>query len=190
LFQLKQEKLSPALTLHGMITKSRLAVNKASLKSITTAFNATLQTCLTQLNKDADHAQPITYSTTRPNNATAEFHANFQGNSALITFANAQLIKRELNEFGMSQTRPATVHQTFLSGTVNIALLVQLEQNSIQKNTNAITAQRDSKEITQAMLVFQVFDSEIYRFIVLFRFRVIFKKRFVVGAKINLNVEC
>lgn len=90
----------------------------------------------------------------------------------------------------MSQTRPATVHQTFLSGTVNIALLVQLEQNSIQKNTNAITAQRDSKEITQAMLVFQVFDSEIYRFIVLFRFRVIFKKRFVVGAKINLNVEC
>jgi hypothetical protein len=177
LFQLKQEKLSRALILHGMITKSSLVVNKASLKSITTVLNATLQTSLTQLSKDADHAQPITYTTTPPKHATAEFHVNFQGNLALITFANAQPIKRELEEFGMSQIRPATVHQTFLSGTANIALLVQLELNSIQRNTNAITALKDSKEITQAMLVYQVFDREIYRFIVLFIFRVIFHKK-------------
>ncbi len=149
-----------------MITKSSLAVNKASLKSITTVLNVTLQTSLTQLIKDASHAHSITYTTTPPNNATAEFHVNFQGNLALITFANVQLIKRELKEFGMSQIRPATVHQTFLSGTANIALLVQLELNSIQRNTNAITALKDSKEITQVMLVFQVFDQEIYRFIV------------------------
>ena len=160
-----------------MITKSSLAVNKASLKSITTVLNATLLTSLTQLSEDADHAQTITYTTTSPKHATAEFHVNFQDNSALITFANAQWIKRELKEFGMSQTEHATVHQTFLSGTANIALLVQLELNSIQRNTNAITALKDSKEITQVMLVFQVFDQEIYRFIVLFIFRVIFDKK-------------
>jgi hypothetical protein len=100
---------------------------------------------------------------------------NSQDNSPLITFANAQLIKREIRRSGTNKTRPATAHQTCRSGTVNIAFPVQLEPNSILRNTNATTAQMDSSEITAAMLVFQDFDLEIYRFIVLFMVLVFFQ---------------
>jgi hypothetical protein len=47
-----------------MITKSKLVAHKDSLKLLTTAFNALLQTSSMPLTKDADPVQLITYSTT------------------------------------------------------------------------------------------------------------------------------
>jgi hypothetical protein len=120
--------------------------------------NVTHQTFSIQSIKDADRVQLITFTTMRPNNVTAESHANSQDNSTLTTSANAQPIKREPEETGTNQTRLAIAHQTSHSGTVNIALLVQLEPNSIQKNINVITAQTDSSEILPVTPVFQDFD--------------------------------
>jgi hypothetical protein len=50
---------------------------------------------------------------------------------------------------------------------VNTVSLAQQEQNSIQRKSNATTAQMDSKEISPAMLAFQDFDDQVYTFIVI-----------------------
>jgi hypothetical protein len=50
---------------------------------------------------------------------------------------------------------------------VNTVSLAQQEQNSIQRKSNATTAQMDSEEIPTAMLVFQDFDDQVYTFIVI-----------------------
>jgi hypothetical protein len=71
---------------------------------------------------------------------------------------NAQLIKKDPEEFIANQTEPATVHQTNHSGTENIVLSAQLELNSIQRKSNAITAQKVSSETTTVTPVFQDFD--------------------------------
>ena len=168
LHQPNPEEPSQPQTPAGTITRSRPAAHKASLKSATTVFNAPLQTFSIQSIQDANHAQPITYSTTPLSNATAKSHANFQDNSMLITSVNVHPIKRDPEKSGMNQTRPATALQTYHSGTVNIALLAQLELNSILKKSNAITAQTDSSEIWPATPVSRDFDQQIYRFIVLF----------------------
>gem|GEM_PF-7131283 len=151
----------------GMITKLNHAAQKTSLKLAIIVFNVLPPTFLTLLIKDADHAQLITLTTIKLKDVTVKSHVNFQDNSTPTTFANAQLIKREIEESGTNLTELATVHQISHSGTVNIVLLAQLELNSIQKKNNVITVQTDSSEITAATPVFQDFDHPIYTFIVL-----------------------
>lgn len=80
---------------------------------------------------------------------------------------NAQLTKRETEESGTSQTRPAAAQLISHSGTESTVLNAQPELNSIQRKSNAITAQTDSSETTTATLVSQAFDPQIYRFICL-----------------------
>jgi hypothetical protein len=151
-----------------MITKLRLAAHKALFKLATTVFNVLPPTSSIQSIKDADHAQPITYTTAPPSNATARSHVPSQDNSATTTSANAQPIKRETRKSGTNQETHAIAHKTSHCGTENTVWLAQLEPNSIPRNINATTAQTDLSEIKTATPVFQDFDDQVNTFIVIF----------------------
>jgi uncharacterized protein (DUF2235 family) len=76
--------------------------------------------------------------------AIAKFHVQLQDKlTQPQDNANVQLIKKEIEEYGVLLIQLVTVHQNFHFGTVNIALFVQQELNSIQKKNNAIIAQKD-----------------------------------------------
>jgi hypothetical protein len=159
-----------------MITKSKLVVIPDSSKLTTIVFNVLLQTFSIQSISDVDHAQLITYTTTPPSNATVESHVLFQDNLTPTTFANVQLIKKVTRESGIKVETHATVQPIFHSGMVNIVLLAHQILNSIQKKNNAITAQKDSSEITAVTPVSQDND-QVYTFIViLFIFLLIFQQ--------------
>jgi hypothetical protein len=150
-----------------MITKLRLAAHKALLKLATTVFNVPPPTSSIQFLKIADHVQLIIHTTSPPSNVTAESHVLFQDNSAPTTSVNAQPIKRETRKSGTNQETHANAHQTSHYGTENTVSPAQLEPNSIQRKSNATTAQTDSSEITTATPVFQDYDDQVYTFIVI-----------------------
>jgi|LakMenE01Jun11ns_1017448.scaffolds.fasta_scaffold9721629_2 hypothetical protein len=59
----------------GMIIKLNHAVQKVSIKSPTSASNATIHTSSIQLIKNVDHVHLIILLTAKPKDATVKFHA-------------------------------------------------------------------------------------------------------------------
>jgi hypothetical protein len=117
--------------------------------------------------EDAAHAQPITFTTQLQRDANAQFHAMPQEHTTqLPDNANAQLTKRVSKESGVMPKSHANAHQSSHCGTVSTVSSAQLEPLSIQRNTNATTAQMDSLETKTATAVSR--DFEIDPFIQLF----------------------
>jgi hypothetical protein len=136
----------------GMIIKLNHAVQKVSMRSPTSAFNATPHTSLIQLIKNADHAHLITFLTTKPEDASVKFHAQLQDKlTQSTTNANAQLTT-EQEWFTKLILTNVLAHQTYHCGTVNIVLPVHQILNTILNKANVITAQKDLLEITTVML--------------------------------------
>jgi hypothetical protein len=158
---LKLEDQFHHLTQAGMTIKLRHAAHKDSLKSATTAFNATAQTFSIHLPKDAYHAQLITHITPSQSNVTAKSHVNSQDNSTKTTSAIAHVTQKETEEFTTKFLDNAAAHKIFLFGTVNIASSAQPTLSSMPKKNNAITAQTDLSETTTLKLAFQDFDQNL-----------------------------
>lgn len=159
---LKSTQIHPGLT-----TSLSNAAQPLSTFSVTIAFNVPPHFSGMPLLEDAAHAQPITFTTQLQRDANAQSHVMPQElTTQLQDNANAQLTKRVPEEFGVMPTSHANVHQSSHCGTVSTVSSAQLEPPSIQRNTNAITAQMDSLETKTPTPVFQ--DFEIDPFIPLF----------------------
>jgi len=144
LLSLKPQRQFHHQTQAGMIIKLKHAANKDLFKLATTVFNAMLQTSSMLLTKDANHVHSIIHSTTSQSNVTVKSHVNSQENWTPTTFVNALLMRKETEEYSTKWIKNAIAQPTSHSGTADTVLLVQLEQNTIQKNNNVTTAHKDS----------------------------------------------
>jgi hypothetical protein len=144
-----------------MIIKLKHVAHKDSLKSAIIVFNVLLQMFSMLLTKDANHAPSIMYTITKLKLVTVKFHAHFQDNLMLTTFANALLTKKETEEYSTKLITLVHAQQISHSGTEDTVSYAQLELNSTKKKNNAITAQMDSSETDPVMLVFQDFDQNL-----------------------------
>ena len=82
--------------------------------------------------------------------------------SAQLENTDHHVLNAQPQDIGTPSATNVSAHNhNYQSGTVNIALLAQLELNSILKKSNAITAQKDSSEITTLTLVFQDFEKDM-----------------------------
>lgn len=89
-----------------------------------------------------------------------KLHVNFLENLTLITFANVQLMEKELKESLMNKPNNVSAHLTYHYGMVNFVLPVQKAPNLMINKNNVITVQKDLSEILLHTHVFQDFDHD------------------------------
>lgn len=129
------------------------------MKSVTIASNVPLLSSGMQSAENVNHAHKAISTTPNSTDVTAKSHVQPQDKlTQLQDNASVSLTKKATQCFGTPRKVHATAQQNTPSGTVNTVSFVQLELNSIQRNINVITAQKDLLETTKATNVFQDFE--------------------------------